>query len=225
MLCRSKLAFVLTMLALTSWAGIAAAAEPEWKSLFDGKTLDGWQEFNGSGKNWEVVDGLIHCKGLGGGGSLESVADYANFELELEYRMEKGGNSGVYLRIPVDMKSGQNPSYVGMEIQLLDDTAPVYVQMHLHPEQFCGSIYDVVAAKQGHTKSAGEWGKIDILCDRRHVKVTLNGHGIVDANLDDYASHYPTHPGIKPEAKSGHVGLQNHTGPLDFRNVRIRVLP
>jgi hypothetical protein len=222
MLRRSKFALVLTVLALISCAGIAAADDAEWKSLFDGKSLDGWQEFNGSGKNWEVVDGLIHCKGLGGG-SLESVADYANFELELEYRMTKGGNSGVYLRIPVDMKPGQNPSYLGMEIQLLDDPAPEYA--NLRPEQYCGSIYDVVAAKRGHTSPAGEWGKIDILCDHRHIKVTLNGAEIVDANLDDQAKHYPTHPGIKPEAKSGHVGLQNHTGPLDFRNLRIRVLP
>jgi hypothetical protein len=220
---RSVLSFALIALILASWAGTAAADDAEWKSLFDGKTLDGWQEFNGKEKNWEVADGLIHCKGQGGGASLESVADYANFELELEYRMEKGGNSGVYLRIPLDMKPGGNPSYLGMEIQLLDDPAPEYA--HLHPEQYCGSIYDVVAAKREFVKPAGEWGKIDILCDHRHVKVTLNGHEIVDADLDDYESHYHAHPGITPDAKTGHVGLQNHTGPLDFRNLRIRTLP
>ncbi|HEX4000266.1 MAG TPA: DUF1080 domain-containing protein [Pirellulales bacterium] len=219
---RSKIPLLLIVLAMASWSAMASAAEPEWKTIFDGKTLEGWQEFNGKKGNWDVVDGLIHCKGKGGGASLETVADYSNFELELEYRMEKGGNSGVYLRIPLDAAKIGNPSYTGMEIQLLDDLSPEYA--HLHPEQYCGSVYDVVAAKREFVKPAGEWGKIDIVCDKRHVKVTLNDHEIVKADLDDYKAKYPTHPGIRPEATTGHVGLQNHTGPLGFRNVRIRVL-
>ena len=228
MLRRSRfaiLSIVCAAVSLTtaSWCATTAAAEPEWKTIFDGKTLDGWKEFNGKHGNWDVVDGLLHCNGKGGGANIETVALYSNFEAELEYRMEKGGNSGVYLRIPKDMKEGQNPSYVGMEIQLLDDPAPQYA--HLHPEQYCGSVYDVVAAKREFVKPAGEWGKIDIVCDKRHVKVTLNGHEIVNADLDNYKKKYPTHPGITPEATTGHFGLQNHTGPLDFRNIRIRVLP
>jgi hypothetical protein len=222
MLCRSKLAFLFIALAMTAWARITAADEPAWKSLFDGKTLDGWQEFQDDGKNWDVVDGLIHCKGKGGGG-LESIAEYANFEVKVEYRLPKGGNSGVWLRIPMDLKPGANPSYEGMEIQVLDDNAPEYA--HLRPEQYCGSIYDVVAAKRDFTKPAGEWNKMDILCDLRHIKVTLNDHEIVDANLDEQKAHYDHHPGIRPDRKSGRIGLQAHTGPLDFRNIEIRVLP
>ena len=222
MLCRSKFALLLMALALITWARTVAADEPEWKSLFDGKTLEGWKEFDDNGKNWDVVDGLIHCKGQGGGG-LESIAEYANFELKLEYRLPKGGNSGVWLRIPMDLKPHTDPSYAGMEIQVLDDNAPEYA--HLRPVQYCGSIYDVVAAKRDFTKPAGEWGKMDILCDNRHIKVTLNDHEIVDANLDEQKSHYDHHPGIRPDRKSGRIGLQAHTGPLDYRNIQIKVLP
>ena len=219
---RQKFALLLIFLATALGNGIAAAEEPAWKSLFDGKTLDGWKEFDGNGKNWEVVDGLIHCKGHGGGG-LESIGEYANFEIELEYRLGRGGNSGVWLRIPMDLKPHTDPSYAGMEIQLLDDPAKEYER--LRPVQYCGSIYDVVAAKRDFTKPAGEWGKMDILCDRRHIKVTLNDHEIVDANLDEQTEHYDHHPGIRPDRKSGRIGLQAHTGPLDFRNIRIRELP
>lgn len=222
MSCRSKFVLILTLLALATWVKTAAADEPEWKSLFDGKTLHGWKEFDDNGKNWDVVDGLIHCEGHGGGG-LESLAEYANFEVKLEYRLPKGGNSGVWLRIPMDLKPGANPSYEGMEIQVLDDNAKEYA--NLRPVQYCGSIYDVVAAKRGFTKPAGEWNKMDILCDKRHVKVTLNDHEIVDANLDEQKEHYAHHPGIRPDRKSGRIGLQAHTGPLDFRNIEIRVLP
>lgn len=199
------------------------AAEPQWKDIFNGRSLDGWQEFHGTTGNWAAVDGLLHCKGEHGGASIESTADYANFELSLEYRTEKGGNSGVYLRVPDDLKADQNPSYSGMEIQILDDTDPQYA--NIRPVQFCGSIYGVVPAKTEFIKPAGQWGKMDILCDHRHVKVTLNDHEIVDANLDDYPKSYHTHPGIRPEATTGHIGLQYHTGKLDFRNIRIRVLP
>jgi hypothetical protein len=223
MLRRSTAFLSLIVVAAAFWAAPAVAAEHEWKSLFDGRSLDGWQEFGGETRNWVVADGLLHCKGQRGGAQIESTGDYANFELQLEYRMEKGGNSGVYLRIPDDMKPGQNPSYVGMEIQLLDELDAQYA--HIRPAQYTGSVYDVAAAKREFVKPAGEWGKIDIVCDRRHVQVTLNGTKIVDANLDDYPQNYKAHPGIRPEAKTGHVGLQYHTGPLDFRNIRIRELP
>jgi len=56
-------------------------------------------------------------------------------------------------------------------------------------------------------------------------QVTLNDHEIVDANLDEQTEHYDHHPGIRPDRKSGRIGLQAHTGPLDFRNISIRVLP
>jgi Domain of Unknown Function (DUF1080) len=194
-----------------------------WKSLFNGNDLTGWQEVGGTPNEWEVQDGLLHCKGTGGGW-LGTTDEYANFEIALEFRLAAAGNSGVFLRSPLDSNA---PTYDGMEIQLLDDGAPKYA--NLRPEYYAASIYDVVAAKPRVTKPAGEWQAIDILCDRRHVKVTLNGTVVLDVNLDDYKNRVEkhddllAHPGLIRTA--GHIGLQNHTGPLDFRNLRIRVLP
>lgn len=210
--------FVLALLVLAHRTGIGA--EPSgWQPLFNGKNLGGWHEF-GSQDKWEVKDGLLHCKG-GGGGGLMTDKEYANFDLELEYRTEPGGNSGVWVHVPPDLKSNQNPSYEGNEIQILDDNAKEFA--NLHPEQYCGSLYDVLPAKRGATKPAGQWGKMEIVCDHTRIKVTLNGQVIVDGKFDQRPEKYPSHPGLK--RTTGLIGLQNHTGPLDFRNVRIRELP
>ena len=80
----------------------------------------------------------------------------------------------------------------------------------------------MVAAKPGAVKKPGEWQKYHILCNGRHVKVTLNDMVIVDANLDDHKDKYDSHPGLKRTA--GFIGLQNHGTRLDYRNIRIKVL-
>ena len=153
-----KLSLSLVALALSCGVGLRdAAAAVTWTSLFNGKDLTGWKEIGGQAHQWEAKDGMIHCKGAGGGG-LMTEKEYSNFEVELEYRTSPGGNSGIYLRVPMDMKPNENPSYVGMEIQVLDDFAPQYA--HLHPEQYCGSIYDVVAAKAARSSrpaSGAKW--------------------------------------------------------------------
>ncbi len=200
-------------------------------SLFNGRDLSGWQEVGGRPNEWSVENGLLHCRGSGGGW-LGTRDEFANFEIELEFRLAPGGNSGVFLHSPLE----GDPAYTGMEIQLLDDAAPEYA--NLRPEQYTGSIYDVVAAGararispspltgEGgvRVKSlAGQWQTIKILCDHRHVRVTLNGTVIVDANLDEHLDKLSKHPGLA--RTTGRIGLQNHTGPLDFRNLQIRVLP
>src|SRR5262245_14669089 len=97
--------------------GDKPAKPPEgFTNLFDGKTLDGWKP-TGKKEVWAAEDGLIVCKG-GGGGWLLTEKDYGDFEFCCEYRWEKkGGNSGVALRTPFE----GDPAYVGMEIQLIDD--------------------------------------------------------------------------------------------------------
>ncbi len=102
-----------------------------------------------------------------------------------------------------------------MEIQVLDDEGHPGIQ----PWQHCGSIYGVVAAKEGAVKKPGEWQKYHILCNGRHVKITLNGMVIVDANLDEHKDKEASHPGLL--RKTGFIGLQNHGTRLDYRNIRI----
>jgi hypothetical protein len=207
---------VLSLALAGSLVAIAPAVQAaDWKPLFNGQDLNGWKAIDGPAGSWHVEDGLLVCSGQGSGW-LSTDAQYANFELELEFRVPAGGNSGVFLRAPHE----GNPAYAGMEIQILDDFDAQYA--NLKPAQYCGSLYDVVAAQPRVTKKAGEWQKMAITCNGNRVKVTLNGTQIVDADLAAHPDKLATHPGLK--RPSGYVGLQNHSSRLDFRNLRIREL-
>jgi hypothetical protein len=203
-------------LLLGSIALVPRAQAGDWKPLFNGKDLTGWKAIDGPQETWKAEDGMLVCTG-GGGAWLSTTDEYANYELELEFRVPPGGNSGVFLRSP----HKGNPAYAGMEIQILDDEDEQYA--NLQPFQYCGSIYGIQAPKSRVSKKAGQWQKVHIVCDGRKVKVTLNDTPIVDANLDQYKDKEAEHPGITRTI--GYVGLQNHGSRLEFKNLRIRTLP
>ncbi len=200
---------------LFALAAVGVARSEEWKPLFNGKDLSGWKAIDGPATSWKVEDGLLYCSGQGSGW-LSTDAEYGNFELELEFRVPAGGNSGVFLRAP----HKGNPAYEGMEIQVLDDYDAQYA--NLKPTQYCGSLYDLVPAQPRVSKKAGEWQKMTIVCKGKQVKVTLNGTQVVDADLSAHPDKVETHPGLKRAA--GYIGLQNHGSRLDYRNIKIRPL-
>lgn len=185
-------------------------------SLFDGKTLNGWQ---GAVKGYEIKDGVMHCPKKGGG-NLYTAKEYSNFILRFEFKLTPGANNGVGIRTPMNVDA----AYHGMEIQILDDSHEKY-KGWLKDYQCHGSIYGVVAAKRGALKPAGQWNSEEILAQGRHIKVTLNGTVIVDADLDKVSDptldHRP-HPGLKRE--KGYIGWLGHGDELEFRNVRIKEL-
>ncbi len=180
--------------------------------LFNGKDKTGWEIIGNKPDSWKVQDGILYTSG-GGGGWISTTRQFADFKLELEFRVPPGGNSGVFLRTP---RKG-NPAYVGMEIQVLDDYAKEYE--HLHPWQYTGSIYGVQAPSMRVTKKANEWQKEIIECKGPHVKVILNGKEIINANLIDYMDQTATHPGLS--RRRGYIGLQTHTSRVDFRNIKL----
>lgn len=185
--------------------------------LFDGKTLSGWQRFGGKAEAWVVDDGRLVSRGEGGGW-LGTEREFDDFELALEFRLEPGSNSGVYLRAPADTS---HISRTGMEIQLIDDDHPKFKD--LKPWQYTGSIYHVAAAKRGHLKPAGEWNALEVRAEGPHVTVKLNGATIVDDRLDTHAELEAEHTGLR--RKSGRIGLQSHNGRVEFREIAIRELP
>ncbi|WP_422930269.1 3-keto-disaccharide hydrolase [Singulisphaera sp. PoT] len=211
-------ALALALAAVFSVAGFAATAQAEdegFVSLFDGKSLQGWTPVNSSAGNWLVQDGLLVTKGQGGGW-LSTDKVYKDFTLKLEFRVEKGGNSGVFIRSP---HSG-DPAYSGMELQVLDDDDDQYKT--LKPFQYTGSVYGVVAAKRGHTKAPGEWNQMEITAKGSKITVKLNGTTIVDADLSEHSDAAKAHPGIL--RADGYVGLQSHSDPVKFRNISIKEL-
>ena len=182
----------LVALALAVIAFPAVAGTPEgFTPLFNGKDLTGWKAAGGKMEVWGAEKGVIFCQG-GGGGWLMTDKEYGDFELRLEYKMPKGGNSGVGIRSPLQ----GDPAYVGMEIQLIDDVN----WGKLAPWQHTGSIYNVVPAAKIANKEIGEWNQMRIVAKGRRILVEQNGTKLVDANLDDYVKeHGERHLGILRE--------------------------
>jgi hypothetical protein len=211
----------LALLAILLPAGRAGDTDPDtatppkgFTALFNGKDLTGWKNHGGKLTSWGADKGILFVKG-GGGGWLMTEKEYGDFELRLEFKVPRGGNSGVALRSP--MKG--DPAYTGMEIQILDDASHKGLQKWQHT----GSIYGVVPPAKLATRPIGQWNSYKITCKGRQVTVELNSEKVVDANLDDYkAKHAKAHPGILRD--KGHIGLQEHGGRVEFRNLFIKEL-
>jgi hypothetical protein len=198
----------------------SAVTAQNFVPLFDGKSLDGWFIVNKQGPGFFVRDGLLICP-ANGGQKLMTEKEYANFILQFEFRLEADANNGIGIRAP---RVGQT-SKAGMEIQILDQTGPLYGPQKLKAEQGQGSIYDVWPARSGFLKRPGEWNREEIRADGRRIEVRLNGVVILDVNLDliQEPEVLKLHPGL--QRKSGHIALLGHQSHVDFRNLQIAVLP
>ena len=204
------------MIALLSLTGLTLSSEAE--PVFNGKDLTGWQGVQGEATNWIAADGVL--TGTGGEGSqwLATTAEYADFDLSLEFKLPENGNSGVFIRAP---KEG-GPYVDGIEIQLLDDAGPKW--QDLQPEQFTGAIYAALARSMRATKAAGEWQTLRVLCIGKSCQVWINEQQVIDTDLGKLAEkHGDKVPGLKRDR--GHIGLQNHGDPVSFRNIDLRAIP
>jgi hypothetical protein len=196
----------------------ALAAEPEegFTPIFDGKTLDGWE---GGKDGYEIADGVLACLPKGSG-NLYTEKEYGDFHLKFDFKLTPGANNGIGIRAPLT----GDAAYVGMEIQVLDDSAEQYKD--LKPYQYHGSIYGVAACKRGHQKPVGEWNSQEIICKGKHVQVILNGETIVDADIEKASTPKTidgnNHPGL--QRASGHICFCGHGTRVEFRNLRLKEL-
>lgn len=208
----------LLLLFLLGWAGLLPASDEGFEPLFDGKSLKGWTLVNPKGSGYLVQDGILICPAEGGG-NLFTEREFSDFILRFEYRLSPGGNNGVGIRAPLQ----GNAAYQGMEIQILDDQHERY-KGRLRPEQHTGSIYDVVPARTGFQKPAGQWNEEEILARGSRIQVKLNGAMVIDADLNHITEQQTLkkHPGLRN--RSGHIGFLGHGTLVEFRNIRIKEL-
>lgn len=200
-------------------------APSEWRSLFDGKTLDGWRSYQRDGVQggWAAVDGNLTRTGPGG--DIITVDQFGDFELELEWNVSPGGNSGIFFRAT---EEADRIYETAPEMQVLDDSAHADGGNRLTS---AGANYGLYAAPEGIVKPAGEWNAVRIVVDGAHVEHWLNGVKIVDYQLwsPDWEarvanSKFAEWPGYG-RATRGHIGLQDHGDWVAYRNIRIRELP
>ncbi len=185
--------------------GPGPAAALEFQDVLTDDAAPGWE--TKAGDAWQVEDGVLICPG-GKGGWFGTKRTYTDFIIELEFKLEPGGNSGVFLRAPAE----GHLSAVAMEVQILDDYADKH--KNLKPGQYCGSIYKIAPPARRVTKPAGQWNYMRITAESHHVVVVLNGETIVDADGQ-------SHPEILKRSPGGFVGLQNYGNRLWFRRIKL----
>lgn len=198
--------------------GIPALGEEGFEPLFDGSTLDGWVLLGQHGDGYVPKDGKLICP-RGSGGNLLSSAEYADFVLRFEFKLESGSNNGLCIRCPI---AWRNLAYDGNELQIIDNSAERY--RDIKPWQKHGSLYHVAPAKTGALRPVGEWNSQEVTMHGSRVRVVLNGTEILNFDTATVTDRglLARHPGL--QRKSGHVGFLGHNEPVEFRNIRIKRL-
>lgn len=206
-----------------------------WELLFDGKTLDGWHNFNKEtiGSSWKIQDEAIMldvvARDDGGwqakdGGDIVSADEYKNFDLRLEWKIAPCGNSGIMYNVVASADYG----YVwqtGPEMQVLDNTCHPDAK---YPTHRAGDLYDMIETKYITVRPAGQWNQIRILSKNGQVEHWQNGHKVVEFEMhtDEWTdmianSKFKDMKGFGL-AKKGHISLQDHGDRVWYRNIKIK---
>jgi hypothetical protein len=205
--------FIILLLTLSLHAEDLHPApdSPGFVPLFNGKDLTGW---NTTG-NWLVEpDGSISLHPREGekgwqryDAYLATAKKYSDFVLDLEFKFEPKGNSGVFMRV-ADLKQ---PVERGFEVQILDTHG---LEKPGHHD--CGGIVRGTGPSKNMVKPAGEWNRYTITVQGRRVKVIFNGEQVIDASLDDIK--------MADRPNEGYIAFQDEAKRVWYRNVRIKEL-
>jgi len=218
----------------------------EWISLFDGKTFNGWHQYNGEsiGKEWAVEKGIMVFNPEGnrnygdGGRNIVTDKEFTNFILSIEWKVSEAGNSGIFWGVKEGEEFGE-PYLTGPEIQVLDNDRHPDAQENPKYHQ-AGALYDMVQPTSDVCNPAGEWNLVVLSIDHNTNKgsMVLNGTEIVT-----FAVHGPEWDSLVKASKfgnkeasnyieapkfgtfrTGKIGLQDHEDQVFFRNIKIKEL-
>ncbi len=226
MLAVGALAFGNTLGASESSVKAESALPGPWQSLVEGNTAKAWRGWKSPAlpPGWQVDHGELFKKG--DADDLVTREEYSNFELELDWKLDTGGNSGIFYR---GTREYDEIYWSGPEYQLLDDANARDGRSRLTA---AGSDYGLYPALAGVVRPANQWNTSRLVVNGAHVEHWLNGRKIVEYELwsPDWqakvaASKFAAYPhyGL---ARTGYIGIQgDHPGALTLRHIRIRRLP
>jgi hypothetical protein len=213
-----------------------------FRLLWDGKTTDGWRgakldKFPEVG--WKIENGELSVLESGGaesrnGGDIVTVNQFSDFELEVDFKITEGANSGIKYFVDTELNQGQGSS-IGCEFQILDDEKHPDAKKGTASNRTVGSLYDLITAKSysepnrgKRGASPGEWCKARIIVKGGHVEHYLNNIKVVEYNRHSQMfralvaySKYAKWDNFG-EAPQGNILLQDHGNAVSFRSIKIR---
>jgi hypothetical protein len=200
-----------------------AEVKDGWRLLFDGHSLQGWQPYrSGSMAGWKAENGVLAR--VAAGSDIVTVERFADFELRLEWRLEKGGNSGIFFRVTDE---GEFAWHSGPEFQILDNAVH---RDGKNPLTSAGSNYAVHPPVRDVTKPIGEWNGVRLIARGTHVEHWMNDVKLLEYEFESpdwaarvKASKFGKIP-IYGKARAGRIALQDHGDPVWYRNVKIKPL-
>jgi hypothetical protein len=197
-----------------------------WRPLLEDSGADAWRGWKAGDlpAGWHVAHGVLSKDGPVD--DLVTRAQFANFEFELEWKIGKAGNSGVFYRAT---REYDHIYWSAPEYQLLDDANAADGRSRLTA---AGSAYGLYEVAAGVVRPFGHWNSTRIVVDGAHVEQWLNGRKVVEYELwsADWkarvaASKFAAYPSYGL-AKQGYIGIQgDHPGKLSLRHMRVRELP
>jgi hypothetical protein len=201
----------------------AAEIEAAKKNPFDGKSLAAWTTPAGKAPGgWIAKDGVITLPRGVKGGNIVTRDDFGSFSLEFEWKIEKGGNSGIKYRV----RNYDGKGMLGIEYQIYDDPA------NGPPKGSTASIYNIYAPNaKRKTKPIGEFNTAKILVRGNYIEHWLNGEMVASATIGsaDWLKHVGESKfnDVKDFAlnPSGKIMLTDHSTEVTFRNMKFEVLP
>jgi len=223
------LAAALAAVMTASPAANEAAMQDGWTNLFDGKSLNGWRGYkqqDASKTRWKVENGMLTVDpGDGsdtrGARDLITTGTYDNFELEWEWKVAPGGNSGLKYFVLEDRDAA-----IGHEYQLIDDEKHADAKIGAHRQT--AAFYDVLPATSRPVKPAGEFNQSRVVVRGRTVEHWLNGTKVLQYELSSPALQAAIDKskfkGIERFGKpqKGHILVQDHGDRVWYRTVRIK---
>ena len=201
-----------------------------WKLLFDGESFAGWHNFKHDGvrAGWQVKDGALVCVDPHNAGDLVTTDKFGAFELQLDYNISEGGNSGIIFHVTDD---GGAVWATGPEFQLEDNAKAadpircgwLYALYQPPIDPATGKILDA-------TKPVGEWNHVRLVVSPEKCIHEINGVkyfeyviGSDDFNARVAKSKFGKMP-FFAKASSGYIALQGDHGSVSFRNIKLRPL-
>lgn len=215
-----------------------------WRLLWDGETASGWRGANASSfpfTGWQMENGILSVlpsvKGdPNKGGDIITDDEFSNFELELDFLVTEGGNSGIKYLVVEELR--QRPGTgLGPEYQILDDDRHPDAKNGVDGNRTAGSLYDLITARNLHEpgknkrmNKPGKWNRAKVVVNGNHVEHWLNHIKVLEYNRGSQAfkalvagSKFHEVPDFG-QAPSGHILLQDHGDLVYFRSIKIKEL-